>query len=274
MKIMKNSILTLILGLSVATFVTGCVTEVVDETVQKVSTQDGTGFTALKVSRSSDDIIVTGWNSDTIKATAYLSIWAGNSDKAQQISDDLKFSWATGSPTAELIVTSDESDQELAQLNELKISAPSRFGLNLETSSGDIKATNMLGDLNLTTSSGDVIAETKGRVTANTSGGDVHAVAGRGATLDLSSGDVTLDVTTTEFDGVNVETSSGDVTMRLAEGAKVTFDLNTSSGDITVNYGGTTTSSQSGYLRIDINGGGKIVNLETSSGDIKIQTLR
>src|SRR5688572_6176481 len=178
---MKNQIFILVLAVSTVLFVSGCVTEVVDETVQKVSIQDAKNFTALKVDRSSEDINVTGWASDTISVTADLSIWASDAEQARQIADALQFSWATSSTTAELIVTSDKSDLELARLHELTIAAPSRFILNLETSSGDIRATNMIGDLEFSTSSGDVTADTKGYITASTSDGDVHATCGRGA---------------------------------------------------------------------------------------------
>lgn len=270
---MKQVVLLACMALLTSSIISGCVTNVVDETVQKVSVQDAKSFTGLKVSRSSDDITVNGWKSDTITATANLSIWASGADKAKQIGDELKFNWAPGSSTAELVVTSDKSGQELARLRDLTISVPSRFSLNLETSSGDIKASNMLGDLTLNTSSGVITASTAGRIVANSSSGDVNAVCGRGASLDLSSGNVNLDVTSSNFDGVSVSTSSGDVTLRLADSARVSFDLSTSSGDIDINYSGTSTISQTGSLRIDVNGGGKIVRLETSSGNIIIRTL-
>lgn len=270
---MKRLFILLFAALFTSSLLNSCVTDVVDETVQKVSVQDAAAFTALKVNRSSDNISVTGWSRDSIIATANLSIWATTSDQAKQISEDLKFSWATGSTTAELIVTSDEAGQELAKLSEMTISAPSRFELNLETGSGDIKAANMVGDLNLTTGSGSIIADTKGRIIASTSSGDVNAVCGQGASLDLGSGDVALDVTSSTFDDVTVSTASGDVTLRLADSARVTFDLSTSSGNIDINYGGTSTVTENGYLRIDVNGGGKLISVETSSGNIKVRAI-
>lgn len=253
---------------------TSCVTNVVDETVQVESVQDATGFTALKVNRSSDNISVTGWGRDSIIAAADLSIWANNSDQAKRISEDLTFSWATGSTTAELIVASEAPGQELAYLKQMNISAPSRFSLDLETGSGDIKATNMLGDLNLTTGSGSITADTKGKIIASTSSGDVHAVCAQGASLDLGSGSVSLDITSPTFDDVTVSTASGDVTLRLVDSAHVTFDLSTSSGDIDINYGGTSTVTENGSLRIDVNGGGKLISLETSSGNIKVRAIQ
>src|SRR5688572_18361743 len=102
-----NRLFILVLTALTTSLLTSCVTNVVDETVQVESVQDATAFTGLKVNRSSDNISVTGWDRDSIVATADLSIWANNSDQAKQISEDLTFSWATGSPTAELIVTSE-----------------------------------------------------------------------------------------------------------------------------------------------------------------------
>jgi hypothetical protein len=233
---MKRLFILLLTAFSTSSLVTSCVTNVVDETVKIESVQDAATFTALKVNRSSDNIVVTGWSRDSILATANLSIWANNPDEAKQISEDLQFSWATGSTTAELLVTTDVAKQELAKITGMTISAPSRFDLDLETGSGDIKAMNMLGNLNLTTGSGAITAETKGSINVSTSSGDVNATCGKGATLDLSSGNVTLDVTSTSFDGVTVSTASGDVTLRLADSAHVTFELTTSSGDIDIQW--------------------------------------
>ena len=268
---MKTTIFTI--AFVAAILFSGCITNVVDEPVKKVSIQDASTFTGLKVHRSSDDLSVTGWTSDTISVTADLSVWAADEARAREIGEALEFSWLTGNSIAELVVTSDKSDQELATLHDLNISAPSRFTLDLETSSGDIRATNMTGDLVLSTSSGDVTASTTGHINVNTSDGDVTATCARGATVDVSSGDITLDVTSKDFDGVTIDASSGDVTLRLADDAKVTFDLETSSGDISVNYDGTSTSTADGTLRVDVNGGGKIVRIETSSGNITVKSL-
>lgn len=270
---MKRLFILLFAALLTSSLLSSCVTDVVDETVQIESVQDAASFTALKVNRSSDNISVTGWSRDSIIAKANLSIWANSTDNAKQIGEDLQFSWATGSTTAELLVTSDVAGQELAYLREMVISTPSRFALNLETGSGDIKATNMAGDLNLITGSGSITADTKGKIIASTSSGDVNAICGQGASLDLGSGDVALDVTSSAFDDVTISTSSGDVSLRLADSAQVTFDLSTSSGDIDINYGGTSTVTENGYLRIDVNGGGKLITIETSSGNIKVRAI-
>lgn len=271
---MKYFITLLILAVNTAIF-NGCVTNVSDEIAEKVSIQDAKNFSSLTITdQSSTDLSITGWSSDTIKAAAQISVWAQNAEKAHQIAQELNFGWGTSSSNAELTVNATNPDQELGHLEQLNISAPSRLNLTLNNSSGNIKSTNMTGDINVNTSSGNLNLETTGHVVLKSSSGKIVARSGLGGSIDESSGSLDLEITSKDFDGVSVKTSSGDIALYIADGAKISFDLKSSSGSINLNYGGTTTSSYNGELRINVNGGGKIVNVTSSSGNINVRTLR
>lgn len=236
--------------LTLSAILSGCVLETVNETVEKQQLQDARTFHTLAVTDlQSTDIAITGWSSDSVHTTVRLDVWASDAERARRIADGIGFGWS-GATEAELKLKYGGSDQELAKLSHVAMSAPARLGLRLETSSGDVTVSGMSGDLTIETSSGRINAKTAGRINFTSSSGDVVASTALGGSLDLSSGDATVDITSKDFDGLDATTSSGDVTVHLADSAHVTLDLSTSSGSIDVDYGGTRTSSADGDLRV------------------------
>lgn len=130
--------------------------------------------------------------------------------------------------------------------------------VSLSTSGGDIRVKRAGGQADLSTSGGNIIIESVlGRVSASTSGGDVKAnIEGP------LKGDCTL------------STSGGNVVVGVSQG--VAFDLksHTSGGNvdvegltITIEKGGLKKSSLSGK----VNGGGPLLSLGTSGGDIRLK---
>jgi DUF4097 and DUF4098 domain-containing protein YvlB len=261
-------------AIALALLFSGCVLETVNETIEKQSVQDARSFRSLAVlDQGSNDIAITGATTDSIRASAYLDVWANNSERARRVADRMDFGWEGGSE-AKLKLNYSGADQELAKLTRLALTVPKDLGVKIETGSGDVAIAQMASDLNVETSSGNISASTSGRVTLKTSSGDITASTKLGGSLDMSSGDATIGITSKDFDGLDVTSSSGDVVVNLADSAHVTLDLSTSSGSINVNYSGTRTSTTSGDLKLQVNGGGRIIRVETSSGDIRIQTLR
>jgi DUF4097 and DUF4098 domain-containing protein YvlB len=169
--------------------------------------------------------------------------------------------------------------------------------VHARTSGGEVKLGKITGDIDASSSGGDVeLADGHGSVKLSTSGGNVTAghLAGP-STLRTSGGDIkvdsvedTLDANTSGgnvragFDGplkgdCSLSTSGGEV--KATVGPKVAFhlDARTSGGDvnaagvtITIDRGGMGKSSLAG----DVNGGGPLLKLRTSGGDIEVITRR
>jgi hypothetical protein len=132
-----------------------------------------------------------------------------------------------------------------------------RAKVRLSTSGGNVDVGHIAGPAVLKTSGGDVKVETvDNTLTAETSGGDVRA--GFSGTL---KGDCEL------------ETSGGTVRAEVQKGVGFQLDASTSGGEvdasgltITIDHGGSGKSSLSGA----VNGGGPLLRLHSSGGDIKI----
>jgi DUF4097 and DUF4098 domain-containing protein YvlB len=126
--------------------------------------------------------------------------------------------------------------------------------VNGETGSGNVTVS-MTGNgtVRLGTGSGDIEAKNvHGGLRAHTGSGNVHA-----------DGDVTSDWT--------VETGSGDVSVSFPQSARFELAAQTGSGDIRVSRDVTVNGTQNPHrMRGKVNGGGPLVQLQTSSGNINL----
>jgi hypothetical protein len=136
--------------------------------------------------------------------------------------------------------------------NEIVIHIPSKFNINLASSSGDLKVLgNYEGDLNASTGGGDItFDDIKGKVNVSTSGGDVTA------------GDVVGDI--------SIKTMGGDISVKSVS---KDAEISTNGGDIKIgevgNYIKVTTFG--GDIKIDKIGGS--VETVTYGGDIIIHQV-
>lgn len=163
------------------------------------------------------------------------------------------------------------------------------------TSGGNITLGKITGDVDAGTSGGNVrLAEGRGSVKLNTSGGNVTVDHAIGPTdLDTSGGDIsvgsvenTLKASTSggnvtagilgAFEGdCYLDTSGGSVRAKVSRDAAFNLDASTSGGDvkaagltITIEKGGTGKSRLAGK----VNGGGPLLKLRSSGGDIIVET--
>ncbi len=167
--------------------------------------------------------------------------------------------------------------------------------VNARTSGGDIALGKIAGDIDAGTSGGDVkLEEGMGAVKLGTSGGDVHVgravgptdLGTSGGNIEIGSVENTLHASTS---GGNVKagiagslkgdcklsTSGGRVKVTVDKAAAFNLDASTSGGDvdatgltITIEHGGAGRSKLAGA----VNGGGPLLKLRSSGGDIIVQT--
>jgi len=163
------------------------------------------------------------------------------------------------------------------------------------TSGGNIRLGSIGGDIDASTSGGNVVlAEGRGSVKLSTSGGNVAVERVLGpADLDTSGGDIRVDsvrsTLTARTSGGDVKatfegplkgdctlsTSGGEVKASVGKEAAFQLEASTSGGEvdaagitITIDHGGIGRSSLSGQ----VNGGGPVLKLHSSGGDIKVVT--
>lgn len=145
----------------------------------------------------------------------------------------------------------------------------------VSTSGGNIDVRRVIGNVDAETSGGSVMCENIiGNVYGHTSGGnvEVRAVDGR-VKVGTSGGSIVIRVSG-ENKGIEAETSGGDIDLFVKEDIKADIDAETSGGsvdcDLPVTVRGKVRDSE---LHGKINGGGNVIQLETSGGSIHIAKL-
>ena len=144
--------------------------------------------------------------------------------------------------------------------------------LKAETSGGDINLFTHKGDMILSTSGGDIVCKgTNGDLKAETSGGDIELNTADGRiSAETSGGDITIDYSGVNK-GIEAETSGGDIHVKLPADLKAKVHLETTGGDITNNFDNAKTRRVTrSEMDAEFNGGGEMLKLETSGGDVVV----
>jgi DUF4097 and DUF4098 domain-containing protein YvlB len=170
-----------------------------------------------------------------------------------------------------------------------------RGNADLQSGSGDLRLSHLTGEIRLQTGSGDVRArEISGAVRGGAGSGDIEVEETGAGDIDLhtgsgnvavrgiqgafhgetGSGDITAEGTQTG--AWDLHTGSGNVHVRLPENAAFDANLSTSSGSVDVGPAITMTvqgrvQETRKHIEGKVRGGGPMLTVRTSSGDIQIE---
>ncbi len=145
-------------------------------------------------------------------------------------------------------------------------------GVELHTSGGTIEAEEIEGDVVARTSGGAIRAvEIEGSVDVETSGGgiEVYDVAGR-VRARTSGGPISV-----RFTGApsgDIETSGGGIEVELPEGEGLRLEAQTQGGRVELDRPLALEGRiEPTRIEADVNGGGPLLRLHTSGGDIRVR---
>jgi len=188
------------------------------------------------------------------------------------------------------------------------IEVPREFNLSMQTAGGNIIVQNIKGSVDGSTAGGDIeLTKLEGTVNLSTSGGNVTVKEGIGDfVLETSGGNITGDDLN---GGIRFETSGGNIDIRNSDGKvyastsggniRATLkdnkgvELSTSGGNLVVRLPKTVSADvhaeasggdvscdfpfngklREGKMNGKINGGGNLIRLETSGGDIVLNEV-
>jgi DUF4097 and DUF4098 domain-containing protein YvlB len=144
--------------------------------------------------------------------------------------------------------------------------------VKLTTSGGNIALTNSNGDLTLETSGGDIRGESlTGTVNVETSGGNIAFLDTDGKlNASTSGGDIKVELKDNK--GINLSTSGGNISIRLPKSISGQVLATTTGGDVSCDFPFSGRLKE-GSLKGTINGGGNLIQAETSGGDIVISSV-
>jgi Putative adhesin len=158
---------------------------------------------------------------------------------------------------------------------DINIRMPQKGRVNLRTGDGNIELANFGGQMELSSGDGsETLHGVDGKLHAST--GDGHITAdGRFDALDLKTGDGRLDVRaaagSTIADEWTMRTGDGNVNLELPENLTADLYLHTGDGHIDVNVPMTTEGRiKQNEVRGKMNGGGKLMTIQTGDGSISI----
>jgi hypothetical protein len=182
--------------------------------------------------------------------------------------------------------------------------AGSNKSLALASSGGDIKVGNINGDLSVSTSGGDIIVgSVNGAAKLNTSGGDIKLASAKGNSkanssggdlkleniygsvrANTSGGKVYAELNPDGSEDSKLSSSGGSITLLIPENAKATIEAIikiTSNRDMKDSYSITSDYKIDNYVTdedrreikatITLNGGGKLITLNTVNSQIAIK---
>ncbi len=149
-------------------------------------------------------------------------------------------------------------------------------GLDVETVSGDVTATDVRAtSCRLVSSSGNLTLDgCRGSLDARTISGEISASEVQEAQLVLesSNGNITFSGSLSDEGEHRVETVSGDVRLILPAESAFDLDIATISGSIQTEFAVTVTEFNDERVVGQVNGGGSLLRINTSSGNITLES--
>lgn len=148
--------------------------------------------------------------------------------------------------------------------------------IDIQTSNGSMDVDKFMGSADLKTSNGRIKASgVEGAFSARTSNGsidvDIDALdTGKPVVLSSSNGSINLALAKWQNNEVRASTSNSSVNLRLPAGVAADVKAVTSNGNITSDF--ELTASQRSKTRLSgrIGGGGALLDLSTSNGNIRL----
>ncbi|MFA6599271.1 MAG: hypothetical protein WCS69_16230 [Ignavibacteriaceae bacterium] len=235
---------------------------------------------------------------ETVKGNVSMTT-AGGDITTGDINGDLKVATAGG----DIHVGTISGEGKLSTSGGDITVAGSNRSLSLSTSGGDIKVGNVNGDLSASTSGGDIgVGNVNGVAKLNTSGGDIKLAGAKGTTkvntsggdiklenlygsvkANTSGGEVYVELDPDGSDDSKISSSGGNIKLLIPENAKATIEAVIkvhSKNDLKGRYTITSDYKLENYnvdedsreitASVNLNGGGKLIKLNTSSSKIEI----
>jgi DUF4097 and DUF4098 domain-containing protein YvlB len=215
---------------------------------------------SLELSNVSGDIVVTGGEGDEVKIEAVKRARNHSGDEAKRRLEELRIEVSELSSRVE-VRTIYPRGRNVSVSVDYTITMPSGASATLHSVSGDVKVSNVKGELRAESVSGDVTATgathlslaksvsgdvnvsdvaTDGEVTVNTVSGDLTARALKARDIDFGSVSGSVTMTNVQCERATVKSVSGDLAYDGTLARNGRYELNAHSGGIRLTLAGNT----------------------------------
>jgi hypothetical protein len=204
----------------------------------------------VDIDAQSGDVTVTGGNGTDVQVAATKRVRGQDCEQGKSLLSELRVDVTEG-PGRVAVRTSYPRTRNFSGDIDFIVTVPTGADVFVKTLSGDVRVTNIRGELRAETTSGDVtvtdssrvqlaktmsgdlqITDAAGEITGGTMSGDVMVRNVRGRSLNVStiSGDLVLSDIDVERADVRSTNGTIDFTGRLQKGGR--YELHTHSGDV------------------------------------------
>jgi DUF4097 and DUF4098 domain-containing protein YvlB len=229
----------------------------------------------LEVSLAIGDIIISSWQKDEVNVKAEgIEQEDINNVHIEQLGNSVRVSFHpeygyTGQVRFTISVPTEFNTQLSTAGGDIELLGGFKGSLNGSTSGGDIKLTDVDGQVTVKTSGGDIEAgKINGTCILHTSGGDIHVQSSGGEVeLSTSGGDVTIG---NVGKSLTVKTSGGDVSVGDVGGE---LSAITAGGDIEVGKVSGNATLKTAGGNIQLRGATGSIRAKTAGGDVTLQNI-
>lgn len=192
---------------------------------------------------------IEGWDRDTIRLRAYVSVWAPDDEAAREINDGIQIVtegrriYAKGP---------DHRSRNRGWAVSFHLMVPEASDLDLKTLNGGIEVKGVYGDIRFEAVNGGIrLADL---------GGDVRGSTVNGGVVVRLAGDRCLDV----------DTTNGSVKLQIPEEYSADVETGTVNGSIDLAFPVTIQGKIGRSLRFTLGDGGARVRVRTVNGDVRL----
>ncbi len=227
--------------------------------------------TVLKVSTINGQIEIIGWDEDKI---SFNAVKKSNFGREELDYIEIDVNENDDEIEIEAYYTGTRQSQPSVDMN---IKVPEYVIVDrISTSNGAIDISDVKGDVIASTSNGGIfIDNVDGFIQATTSNGRIKIEDTKGV-IDLKSSNLGIDAEIFDFqDDIEIRTSNGGITLYINPSLNAELDISTSNGYITIDddLGLSLSLSEEKHKVGQLGDGGNQIDIHTSNGNIKIDTL-
>lgn len=265
------------------------------EEFEKSLSFEGVGLVRLR--NVNGGVRITSWEEPQVLVKATKKVKATSEEKAKEYAQEVKIRVEKVDDVIEIITEHPKGHKPnyIKSVNvEYDVKMPKETNLDASSTNGSMKVDGIIGETSAKTTNGSMnIRDCKGTLTVKTTNGRVNIaeVSGR-VEAKTSNGGISVKLAMIDEEG-KFETTNGSVDVRIEEGHSVPLTANTTNGSITVELpsdfaADVEAKTTNGRIRSDLpitvagkisktslhgdlNGGGPLMKLKTTNGNISIR---
>jgi hypothetical protein len=198
-------------------------------------------------------VLVEGWNKNEILVRAKVHTRARSESDAREMSEEIKLG------TGQTIDTDGpRTSRKEGWSVSFRVYVPFDSNLNLKSTNGGIKITEVTGDIAFRTTNGGVhLDRLAGDVQGRTTNGGLRVV---------------LDGDSWEGDGLDVRTTNGGIRLVIPDNYNAHLETGTVNGSFSIDFPVTVSGRiDRRNFNIDLGDGGKTIKVSTTNGGVRVE---